>query len=78
MIRTDDEIQRAHDTLGQLVLEPFLFRSVFGNDEHQIVVANLDVLCWVLHHDHNRTFADNLEMVKERLTKLGYVLERKQ
>lgn len=37
--------------------------------------ANADVLCWILLHDHNKTFARNFGAVEAWLKKGGFVLD---
>lgn len=37
--------------------------------------AALDALCWVLEHDHNQTFADNIRKIESHLAARGYLLE---
>ena len=76
-MRTEDEVQRAHDTLVDIVLEPRLMNIVgLSPEEEKIVIGNLDVLCWLLGHDHNQTFANNLRLVEKRLAEQGLVQVR--
>lgn len=76
-MRSPDEVQRAHDVLVAVVTgevpDPF-------PDEQSMVAARagLDVLCWVLHHDHNQTFARNLEAIVGALVAQGYVLSKER
>jgi len=62
-VRKPQELQRAHD-----LLVGFLFdadaRNQLPPGAGVRIAAAADVLCWVLHHDHNPTFANlmlNLE-----------------
>jgi hypothetical protein len=67
------EIQMAHDTLRGFLLGhvPFELPAHWRS----AMIANADVLCWVLGHDHNDTFASNLEALRERAEALGFFLE---
>ncbi len=42
--------------------------------DRQQFVSNCDVLCWLLGHDHNTTFADNLDKLEKYVASLGYQL----
>ncbi len=75
-LRSFEEIQRAHDRLHAIVNGEI--PSPFNEEAAVIVVASLDVLCWVLHHDHNTTFADNMLEIDEMLARNGIVEERRQ
>ena len=68
------EIQRAHDLLLSIALDDKLRRALFEPGALQIVTANLDALCWVLHHDHNRTLSLNLKLLEVKLAALGVEL----
>ncbi len=69
-IRPPNEIQAAHDRLTAIALgevpTPF-------EDSPQITLA-LDVLCWVLKHDYNQSFAQNLAAIDAFLAERGLVL----
>jgi hypothetical protein len=64
--RSIDEIQRAHDLVGQYCHEM--------NDA--VTFEHVSALCWVLRHDHNTAFAQILEMVEARLRYLGIQVVR--
>jgi hypothetical protein len=68
------EIQRAHDLLLPIITGeiPFTFASA---ENKQCVHAMLDVLCWVLEHDHNLAFTANLTAIEEDLRNRGFILE---
>jgi hypothetical protein len=59
-LRDPDEIQRAHDLVGQYAFE--------ANDP--VTFEHVSALCWVLRHDHNTAFAQILELVEARLRHL--------
>jgi hypothetical protein len=71
-MKSQDEIQIAHDRLIGILLGE---APVSINEKtRQIMTANVDVLCWVLNHDHNETFANNLEWAKRETARLGISL----
>lgn len=69
--RTPDEVQRAHDQLVAIVLGEI--DVGFDADEKRVACANLDVLCWMLGHKHNETFARNMANLAEELAARGIV-----
>jgi hypothetical protein len=60
-LRAPEEIQAAHDRLTAIVLNEV--PNPFTNTPQEVLTASLDVLCWVLHHDHNPNFERNLAAV---------------
>ncbi len=64
--RSMDEIQRAHDLVGQYCHEM--------NDP--VTFEHVSALCWVLRHDHNTAFGQILEQVENRLRYLGIEVVR--
>ncbi len=75
-MRTEDEITKAHDRLVGIVLgeipDPFL-----GDPEsHARMHCVADCLCWVLEHEHNRTFAEILEKIDTYLADKGLALTK--
>ena len=74
-MRSQDELQRAHDLLHGIVLGEVPVGV--PEADRPILVASLDVLCWALRHDHNPAFAENLATFEEELARLGYVLEKR-
>jgi hypothetical protein len=73
-VKSRDEIHAAHDRLTAIVLGevPCPFQEGPG-----ILIPMLDVLCWVLDHDHNINFALNLANIDKMLGQLGFVLEKR-
>lgn len=69
-----DELQKAHDILAAIVLGKV--PHPFEQDGLIPLQAALDCLCWVLRHDHNVSFANNLAKIEAFLAERGYVLER--
>jgi hypothetical protein len=75
-MRDRDEIQRAHDIMTAVALDEQVRRRVFEPGRLQVVKANLDALCWVLRHDHNRTLAVNLILLETKLKVMGIEIAR--
>jgi hypothetical protein len=78
IVRTPQEVQRAHDILVNLIVDEELREAVTGAEDSRRTLRALmnsaDVLCWLLGHDHNRNFAENLEGLQEFLLARGYIL----
>lgn len=72
-MKTQAEIQEAHDRVVQTVLgdAPNPFE---GENSKMLLIAAADVLCWVLEHEHNQTFANNLKILAQEQKALGYEL----
>lgn len=74
-MKTSEEIQRAHDMLMAVLLEEV--PAALTPKARQALHVSCDVLCWVLEHDHNDSFAANLEDLERMLARQGWFLERK-
>jgi len=74
-MRDREEIQRAHDILAALVLQPEIGPRL-DQEARRVLVINLDVLCWVLRHDHNVSFPGMLEVIEAQLELLGIQIGR--
>ena len=72
-VRDRLEIQAAHDRLTAIVLQRVPWPFPEGVPKAAVVSA-LDVLCWVLQHEHNQTFADNLKAIDAYLLSRGWSL----
>jgi len=71
-MKSQDEVTRAHDLmvgilLGQVPLE-------LAGEDKRLAIATTDVLCWVLGHDHNQNFGNNLTAFELLLEEMGYEL----
>ena len=76
-MKSEDEIHRAHDLLRGIVLEENgIPNPLKGTPHEESLTSALDVLCWVLGHDHNVSFRDNLRMLEDYLAAHGVVLNR--
>lgn len=79
-LRDGLEIQKAHDILLPLLapntgLPPDAIAEVIGNETDKLMThCMLDVLCWVLKHDHNTAFDENLSRIKGKLEELGFYI----
>ena len=72
MLKSEEEIQRAHDAIAAIVLREVDFDYPPG--ALQAAHHCLDVLCWILNHDHNPAFGDNLAMIFKEAERRGYNL----
>ena len=72
-MRAQQEIQKAHDMLWCQITGdvPFVFEESARLPMH----AALDVLCWVLRHDHSDGFPKVLAELTVELAKRGYTIE---
>lgn len=76
-MRGENEIVMAHDRLTAMILGdvPWPFKEPRRRIEEARVIAACDVLCWILKHDHNQTFADNLATIDKALAARGFTLQ---
>ncbi len=71
-LRTEAEIQRAHDLLVGVILGEAGVGLV--DRQHTTLSIAASVLCWALQHDHNIQFGTLLrELEQEIKDKTGYV-----
>ena len=75
-MRTPDEIQAAHDRLVAILLGevPNPFEETPGAPG--ALSAATDALCWVLQHDHNRSFEQVLGEIDKFMRDAGFVLRK--
>lgn len=73
--RSEEEIQRAHDQLTGILITKQLRRDL-DNQTRDLLVAACDVLCWVLKHEHNQTFAKALKMFEAWAESYGYEISQ--
>jgi hypothetical protein len=76
-IRARDDVQRGHDLLVHVVTDEEA-RGLFSNTDVESLTRSLDALCWVLRHDHNRTFASVLAQIEMRMEASGFRLIRSE
>lgn len=71
-LRNGMEIWRAHDILSALVTGEI--QVTLDDRSRAAAHAALDALCWVLRHDHNPHFAENLAGIEKAAETAGYRL----
>lgn len=71
-MRAFNEIQNAHDILVGIKLGHVHVGLDDGGMDS--LTAALDALCWVLEHDHNTTFAKNLDELQQEIEVQGFRL----
>lgn len=74
-MRSQQEIQKAHDLLGGVILGEVPW-PMKAESERNCLRACASCLCWVLEHDHNLEFPEWLKLIEAELFKLGYRLEK--
>lgn len=72
-MKSDREVQRAHDMLVGIILGEAPMPLTVA--EKQSLERQAAVLCWVLGHDHNPSFAQMLTAIEGQLQSRGIVLE---
>jgi hypothetical protein len=70
-MRDVNEVQRAHDLLVSLALDEKLLQAAVTLESRPYILYALNVLCWVLKHDHNVSFALSLTKLEAALKGLG-------
>lgn len=73
-IKNAPEIQAAHDRLTAIILGEIPNPWAGQPGIHERLCAATDVLCWVLNHDHNVNFAENLKAIDALMAERGYSL----
>lgn len=72
LVRDREQIQQAHDTLLRVVEDDTLFDQCVNSSMQPAVKAYVDVLCWILKHDHNVKFPACLGTIELRMKQLLY------
>ena len=70
-MRTEAEIQRAHDVIAGLILGE---GPKVPSNCQPLLNTQAAVLCWVLEHDHNRAFSDLLKTLEKIAEDEGFEL----
>lgn len=71
--RPVEQIQRAHDMIVAILIGD-VPNPISDPQSKQHLHAAADALCWVLCHDHNKTFGENLRKLEALLKERGYQL----
>lgn len=75
-MRTQDEIQRAHDILVGLILGEVPPTLVPEDKQKEQLSTMAMVLCWVLRHNHNKAFGELLQTIEECARECGVVVKK--
>lgn len=75
-LRTFAEVSYAHDLMvGILAGDVSCIKLRVPPEVLENMRAATDVLCWVLHHEHNDAFEKNLNRLKEATESAGYEMK---
>jgi hypothetical protein len=66
-VRSEEDVQHAHDLLGAIVTGQLPFPV--DEDERGNMKRMVTVLCWVLEHEDNLTFGQDLERIMAHITR---------
>jgi hypothetical protein len=76
-VRPRGELVAIHDLLCHVVLlDTKTQAAVVTPEDVRSLMCNLDVLCWMLRHDHNNTFAKNVTGIQKQMLQLGLFMTR--
>ena len=76
-MRDESEIQRAHDILVAVVTGELGPVVALNPEAEAAFHGALDVLCWILRHDHNTAFTKNVARIEEWAKSQGYRLKKR-
>jgi hypothetical protein len=71
-MRDRSAIQAAHDRLAAIIIGEV--PNPFGKSKLAALRCACDALCWVLEHEHNEAFANNLKKIDAYLWAKGFEL----
>ena len=74
-MNSEDELTQAHDLLVAVLLGEIPELNVTP-EIAALLNAAATTLCWVLDHDHNPQFENNLERLRTQIAALGYVFHK--
>ena len=73
-MRTEAEVQRAHDLIVGLILDEAPMKTT---EEEKLRLSQCaSVLCWVLRHDHNVAFSELLASIEKQANDCGATFDR--
>lgn len=73
-MKTLMEVQRMHDLLLPVITGEV--DADLSKENRPLFHASLDVLCWILEHDHNTSFPANMARLEAHLESKGHVLNQ--
>lgn len=71
-LRAADDVRKAHDMIGSLL--DGQLPSEMNDRQREALSSAMNVLCWVLCHDHNKAFATVLYGIDQYARRMGYGL----
>jgi hypothetical protein len=71
-MKAESDIQRTHDLLVGIILKEI--PAVFDPQLLDHINIAASVLCWVLEHQHNPTFGQNIAKLEADLKAQGFTL----
>ena len=74
-MKSPDELEQAHDLLVAILLGEIPELNITP-EIGALLNAAATTLCWVLDHDHNPQFENNLERLKKQIAGLDYILHK--
>lgn len=74
-MRSQEEVQAAHDRLVAILLGEL--PNPFANTPQPMLAAAVDVLCWILRHEHNPHFENNLALIDQFFFERGLILRKR-
>jgi hypothetical protein len=74
-MKTQDEIQRAHDILAAIILKEVPLQV--KDEQMERLLGSADVLCWMLEHEHNKSFQENLKRIEDTFQQMGIFESKK-
>jgi hypothetical protein len=70
IVRSAMDVQKAHDFLHACCFEKSLPLAISKKDR-KLMKASMNVLCWLLGHEHNQDFNVTLAAMEEAFKKAG-------
>lgn len=77
-MRTQAEIQRAHDLLVGVLLGEVPELEPTQRRHKEVLSAAASVLCWILEHDHNVKFPRLLKDLEQAAKEYGYTVRARR
>jgi len=71
IIRSEREVQDAHDMFAMNCLHPETLGNALNPMQWLRAEAYADAMCWLLGHEHSDEFGDLLKLVTEEMERAG-------